>query len=94
MCKHRVGDEPFVVHLGDNIFCDGLEQQVRCFKNNRKPMVVLKKMPWKVAQNYGVVYIQRDKIEAFAEKPRNLFSEDVVLGAYFLDKTSSKFTRT
>lgn len=90
MCHDRVRDEPFVVLLGDNIFCDGLEQQVRCFKNNPKPMAVLKKMPWKQAQNYGVAYIQNNKIEGFTEKPRNLFSEDVVLGAYFLDKTFFK----
>jgi len=86
MCKDRVGDEPFIVLLGDNLFCDGLEMHVKCFKDSLKPMVVLKKMPWAQAKNYGVAYIENGEIEAFAEKPTQLFSDDVVLGVYFLDK--------
>lgn len=94
MCKDRVRDEPFVVLLGDNLFCDGLKSHVQCFKRNLEPMVVLKKMSWEKAKNYGVAYIQHNKISAFTEKPWQPASEDVVLGAYFLDKQFFKIFET
>lgn len=86
MCRDRVRDEPFVVHLGDNIFCDGLEMQVNAFKDLPKPMVVLKKMPWNKVRNYGVALIEDDKIVDIIEKPKENVSQLAVLGAYFLDK--------
>lgn len=87
MCRDRVRDEPFIVLLGDNIFCDGLEMQVMAFKDLPKPMMVLKKMPWEKARNYGVALIEGDKVVDIIEKPKENVSQLAVLGAYFLDKT-------
>jgi len=87
MCRDRVGDEPFVVLLGDNIFCDGLQMQVNAFKDLPKPMMVLKKMPWAKARNYGVALIEDDVVVDIVEKPKRKVSQLAVLGVYFLDKT-------
>ena len=86
MCRDRVRDEPFVVLLGDNIFCGGLEMQVKAFMDLPEPMIVLKKMPWEKARNYGVAMIEDDRIVDIIEKPKENVSQLAVLGAYFLDK--------
>jgi len=91
MCRDRVRDEPFVVLLGDNLFCDGLEMQVNCFKNKLEPMIVLKKMPWSKAKNYGVAVLDNHRIVDIVEKPLEEISGNVVLGAYFLDSTFFSF---
>ncbi len=86
MCRDRVRDEPFVVHLGDNIFCDGLGLQVNSFKDLPEPMVVIKKMPWSRARNYGVAMLEQGKIVDIIEKPEVNVSQYAVLGAYVLTK--------
>ena len=86
-------DEPFVVLLGDNIFCDGLKMAVKCFRETQAPLAVIKRMPWKKACNYGVVFFdgpQNEYIADIVEKPkidRGLIPATAwaVLGAYFLD---------
>jgi len=77
-------EEPFVVHLGDNIFCDGLDPQIRAFRNRKNiNMFLTKQMPWNQARNYGV-FINRK----FIEKPIDYKPFlDVVLGVYFLTPT-------
>jgi len=88
--KNEIGDEPFIVHLGDNLFCEGLEFQVKCFKEKKTPMILVKRMPWAKAKNYGVAYFNEfDEVSDLVEKPQRETSpfEWVVVGAYFLDNT-------
>jgi len=89
--KSRIGDEPFIVHLGDNIFCDGLKSHVDYFKRNKKPMVLLKNMQWIRMKNFGVLWIKDgDKNTMYLEEKPQMLPMDytgyAVLGAYFLDK--------
>ena len=83
LCKEFVGDEKFVVYLGDNILKEDLTQYVKKFKNSESSaMIFLTNV--KNPSRFGIANVKNNKIEKIVEKPKNPTSNLAVIGVYFL----------
>ncbi len=78
-----VGDEPFVVYLGDNLLKGGIKDQAQTFQTQRPDAMVLLS---KVAepQRFGVAKFNTNgKLEGLIEKPNPPPSPYALVGVYF-----------
>jgi glucose-1-phosphate thymidylyltransferase len=78
-----VGDEPFVVHLGDDLLKGGVKKFVKEFTNSdHDGMVLLCKV--KEPQRFGVAkFNDNGKLIGLVEKPKQPPSEYALSGIYF-----------
>ena len=83
LCKEFVGDEPFVVHLGDDLLKGGVKKLVGDFeKSMYDGMVLLCKV--RDPQRFGVASFDADgKLIKLVEKPKKPPSEYALSGIYF-----------
>lgn len=92
LAKEFVGEEKFIVLLGDNIFEDSLIPYIHSFKQQKEGAKVLLK---KVSdpQRFGIATINHKKgiITSIEEKPENPLSDYCVVGIYMYDKQAFKF---
>ena len=80
--REFVGEEPFLMYLGDNMLRDGLADFVRAFEENRPDaQILLAKVP--DPSRYGVVAMDGDRVVQLAEKPRK-FVSDLALAGFYL----------
>lgn len=83
LCKDFVGDEKFIVFLGDNIIQREINQYVINFqKSNSVASLLLCEV--KDPSQFGVAEIKNNKIIKITEKPRTPSSNLAVTGIYFL----------
>jgi glucose-1-phosphate thymidylyltransferase len=80
-----VGDEPFVVYLGDNILKGGIKEFVRKFKNSKNDATILL-CRHKTPERFGVAEVKNGKIVRLVEKPKQPKSNLVMIGIYFFRK--------
>jgi len=82
-CKDFVGDDPFVVHLGDDLIKGGIKKYVEKFKSSDYDgMVLLCKV--KDPQRFGVAeFDAEDRLVRLVEKPKEPPSEYALSGIYF-----------
>ncbi|NPA91975.1 MAG: glucose-1-phosphate thymidylyltransferase [Chloroflexi bacterium] len=80
-----LGDEPFVMFLGDNVIQGGITQLVREFEEgDYNAQIVL--TPVKEPQHYGVAELDDEgNIIRLVEKPRNPRSNLALVGIYMFD---------
>ena len=83
LCQDFIGDEKFVVYLGDNILRTGLLSYVQKFENSFDDALILLSEVANPSQ-FGVVEIIENKIIKIIEKPKNPPSNYAVIGVYFL----------
>jgi len=77
-----IGDEPFVVHLGDNLLRYGIKKFVNAFRKSEfDAFIALCKV--KNPQRFGVAEIKRNKIVRLIEKPKKPSSDLALIGVYF-----------
>lgn len=83
LCKKFVGEEPFVVHLGDDLLKGGVKKFVEKFKkSNYDGMVLLCKV--KEPQRFGVAkFDDKGKLIRLVEKPKQPPSQYALSGIYF-----------
>ena len=84
---HWIGDEPFIVYLGDNIFVDGIAPVIKRFtsSSSSKPLVLLKEAEtMDEARRYGVAKFQGSEVSELVEKPSEPPSRHILLGLYCL----------
>lgn len=82
LAKDFVGNEKFVVMLGDNIFEDSLAEAAHQFENSTEMAHIFLKEVER-PQSYGVPRIENEKIVEILEKPSNPPSPYAVTGCYF-----------
>jgi len=83
LCKKFVGDEKFVVYLGDNILRSGLKKYVKKFSSSKSDsMILLSEVD--DPSRFGVVEIENKKILKIVEKPKRPKSNLIAIGVYFL----------
>ncbi|MGI0027447.1 MAG: glucose-1-phosphate thymidylyltransferase [Nitrosopumilaceae archaeon] len=84
LCKDFVGDDKFVVYLGDNVLRKGLPEYVKRFESeNIDAMILLCEVD--DPSKFGVVELDAQKrIKKIVEKPKNPPSKLAVIGVYFL----------
>lgn len=84
LAEDFVGNEKFVVMLGDNIFEDDLKAAARAFEaGNEGAHIFLKSVD--APQSYGVPRFENDRIVEILEKPQTPPSSYAVTGAYLFN---------
>lgn len=83
LCREFVGDDKFVVYLGDNILKGGITKFVSRFEYSKTDaLIMLCKV--KDPSRFGIATIRGRQIEKIVEKPKNAESDLAVIGIYFL----------
>jgi glucose-1-phosphate thymidylyltransferase len=87
-----LGDDPFVMFLGDNVIEGGISTLISQFAGNEwNSQIVLTRIP--NPQQYGVADLAEDgSIRALVEKPKNPPSDLALVGIYMFDKNIHKAT--
>ena len=86
LCKEFVGDDKFIVYLGDNVLRKHLTDYTKKFSSSGlDAMILLCEVD--NPSKFGVAYVDKDdssKIKNIIEKPKNSTSNLAVIGVYFL----------
>jgi glucose-1-phosphate thymidylyltransferase len=79
--RDYVGDEPFLMYLGDNMLKDTLAGFIRSFEEHRPDaQILLAKVP--NPSRYGVVVMDGDLVVRLVEKPAEFLSDLALAGVY------------
>lgn len=85
--REFMGDNPFVVYLGDNLLKNGIDAIPRLMVSERADCVI-SLMPVKDPQRYGIAELSEDgsRVLRTVEKPENPRSNLAVIGVYAFNK--------
>lgn len=83
LCKDFIGNDKFIVYLGDNVLRKNLIDYTKKFQtSDSDAMILLCKVD--DPQRFGVAELEQGKIKKIIEKPKNPSSDLAVIGIYFL----------
>ena len=86
LCKSFVGDEPFTVFLGDNIFQDKMTELLTSFADSSaEAKIVLGEVP--DPTRFGIAEIEQGRIVRVVEKPQHPPSNLAITGVYLFRKS-------
>ena len=80
-----VGEEPFLVYLGDNLLERGLKDIVERF-NDDAPQALISLAPVEDPRRFGVAIVEDGEIKGLIEKPKEPPSNLAIVGAYIFDR--------
>lgn len=84
--KYLAGDK-FLLHLGDNIFADGIKEAVEYFEE-KSPNALVTMVEHEENYRMGVPYFDKSgRLIKYIEKPANPPNNFAIPGLYFFDKT-------
>jgi len=83
LCKDFVGDDNFVVFLGDNFINMSIKNFVNDFEHSSSDAALLL-CEVDNPEQFGIAYLDGDKISEMVEKPKNPKSNLAITGIYFL----------
>jgi len=83
LCQDFVNDEKFVVFLGDNFINTSIASFTKNFKNSSVDASLLL-CEVDNPQQFGIAYLNGNKISKMIEKPKNSESNLAITGIYFL----------
>jgi glucose-1-phosphate thymidylyltransferase len=84
LCEQWVGDDTFLLYLGDNLLEEDLNRMKSVFiENKAKATILLKQV--EDPRAFGVATIEEGKIVRLVEKPKDPETNFAVLGVYFFD---------
>ncbi len=90
VCEDYLKGESFLLHLGDNIFVDGIENLVKHFEKS-KPNGLVAMVHSKDNTRLGVPYFdEKGKLVRYVEKPSNPPHDFAIPGIYFFDNNVFK----
>jgi glucose-1-phosphate thymidylyltransferase len=82
IAKKFLGEEPFIVHLGDNLLKESIPSLSQEFsRSDADAMVLVSRV--KDPARFGVVKIFHNRIEKLVEKPKEYVSDLALAGVYF-----------
>lgn len=84
LARAFVGEEKFVVILGDNILENSIAEYVESFKNQASGARILYKKV-EDSRDYGVAEIHDGRVVSIVEKPSEPVSDFAVIGVYMYD---------
>ena len=76
-----IGDEPFVMYLGDNLLRDGIVRLVETFRSEAPDALILL-TPVPDPQNYGVAELSDGRVARLVEKPSDPATDLALVGVY------------
>ena len=76
-----IGDDPFVMYLGDNLLRDGITNLVEEFRTNAPDALILL-TPVNDPEHYGVAELDGDRVKRLVEKPKQPPSNLALVGVY------------
>ena len=76
-----LGDDPFVMYLGDNLLQGGVTPFVRAFERS-KADAIIGATPVAEPRHYGVIELEGDRVASLEEKPANPRSNLALVGVY------------
>lgn len=80
-----IGEDYFVMFLGDNLIKDGIVSLVEKFEENKpNAQILLAKVPH--PEQFGVAELKDDKVVKLIEKPKEPKSDLALVGVYMFDK--------
>lgn len=86
VCEEYLKGESFLLHLGDNIFVDGISKFVDFFEKE-KPNGLITMVHHKENTRMGVPFFDSDgRLIKYVEKPQNPPHDFAIPGLYFFDK--------
>ncbi|BCS91451.1 glucose-1-phosphate thymidylyltransferase [Metallosphaera javensis (ex Sakai et al. 2022)] len=85
-------DEPFIMHLGDNLLQNGISQFLNRF-NETHADAVIGVTPVKDPRQYGVVVLENGRVKKLVEKPRDPPSNLALVGVYVFTPIIHDYTR-
>jgi glucose-1-phosphate thymidylyltransferase len=84
--REYLGDEDFVMYLGDNLLLEGLRGFVEGFQHHRpNAQIFLAAVP--EPERFGVAVLEGDRVVRLVEKPRERISDLALVGVYLFDST-------
>ena len=83
LCKEFVGNDKFIVYLGDNILRKDLNDYVKKFESDNPDAFILL-CEVDNPSRFGIAELDGTKIKKITEKPKNSPSNLAVIGIYFL----------
>jgi glucose-1-phosphate thymidylyltransferase len=81
-----LGDEPFVMYLGDNLLKEGIAQFVRAFEDSRPDALILLQQV-KDPHAYGIAELEGERVVRLVEKPSEPRSDLALVGVYLFTPT-------
>ena len=85
VAREFIGDEPFIMYLGDNLLKEGLREFVETFRRNRpNALILLYEVP--NPEQFGIAVLKDGKIARVMEKPKPAPTNLAIVGAYIFDK--------
>jgi len=76
-----IGQDPFVMYLGDNLLRDGITNLVEEFRTNEPDALILL-TPVDDPEHYGVAELRGDRVTRLVEKPKEPPSNLALVGVY------------
>lgn len=76
-----LGDEPFVMYLGDNLLKEGISPFVRAFEASRPDALILLQRVEEPSA-YGIAELQGERVVQLVEKPAQPRSDLALVGVY------------
>ncbi len=83
LCKDFIGQDKFVVYLGDNVLRTGLKEYTKKFLSSDVDAMILL-CAVDDPSRFGIADLDGNKITKIVEKPKNPKSNLAVIGVYFL----------
>jgi len=88
-----VGDDPFVMYLGDNVLLEGLRGFVEAFEQHRpSAQIFLARVP--EPERFGVAVLEGDHVTKLVEKPKEHISDLALVGVYLFDRSIVEAAKT
>ena len=79
--RDYIGDEPFVMYLGDNLLNKGITQFVRDFESQKPAaQILLTRVP--DPQMFGVAQLENGKVVRLVEKPKEPIGDLALVGVF------------
>jgi glucose-1-phosphate thymidylyltransferase len=86
LAQEFVGDEPFIVYLGDNVLLQGVSGFVKEFERHR-PSAQIYLAQVSEPEHFGVAELEGDRVVRLVEKPQEFVSDLALVGVYLFDRS-------